>query len=724
LTAQETLKPNPAEDSLQIQGEFNKIIAAISIRFINLPAGEITDGVNFALSTVGTPAKADRCSIYLFSNKNDTGINFYQWCAPGISPSPRDKTSIATGSLPWMTDALGLTGAVYVLTDGNLPAKAEAERQWLQAQDIQSMLAVPLISNNLLIGFLGFDTINQVQTWPHEFESLLLLVGEIFVNAFERNKIEETLRQSEARFRRVTTSISDHIYSTEISQDGHPINQYISPNVVDLTGYPMENFITDWNFWPKKVIHPEDQPAAARQAAQLVRGQNSEIEYRLVRADGETIWVRDSGRSENTGQSIVVYGVVSDITGRKQVEAALVRERALLAQRVQERTAELSQANAELARAARLKDEFLAAMSHELRTPLNAVLGMTEALQEQVYGPLNNKQATALHQVEKSGHHLLSLINDILDLSRIEAGKLELQIAPVDVDSMCQASFYLMAENARKKQIKVHSRIETGIIFQADERRVKQALTNLLNNAIKFTPNGGDIGLEVISDTDRQSIDFTVWDTGIGIAGEDMNRLFKPFVQLDSRLARQYEGTGLGLILVYRIVEMHQGSVSVESTVGEGSRFTISLPFYSTGNQLPQDSQSHIPADIPAETSPLILLVEDNESNIVTISDYLRAKNYRVSIARDGVEALERVKEAPPDLILMDIQMSVMDGLEATRHIRANESKRIKDIPIIALTALAMPGDRERCLEAGANEYISKPVQLRQLLEIIKTFPD
>jgi signal transduction histidine kinase/CheY-like chemotaxis protein len=548
-----------------------------------------------------------------------------------------------------------------------------------------------------------------------------------------------------------------------------------------------------------------------------------------------------------------------DITERKRIEEALIEERALLARRVDERTADLSAANAELARTAMLKDEFLASMSHELRTPLNAVLGLSEALQEEVYGTLNDRQRRSLHSIEESGRHLLDLINDILDLAKIGAGKLELDLEPTSVEPICQASLRLIKQVAHTKQLSVDLALDPAVtLLNVDARRLKQILVNLLSNAVKFTPEGGSIGLEVVGDAVRQAVDLTVWDTGIGIAQEQMAQLFQPFVQLDSRLARQYEGTGLGLALVYRMVEMHGGSIGVTSVVDRGSRFTVALPWHTANAGAPasvpaapdmvaidhttirralvvEDSptsadlmmrylrkldvvsiivgdgaevvalaideqpdliildlllsdisgwdvlaqlkaeprtraipvlitsaineRSHglavgaaeylikpvVLADLervlpmimlaprgsvipqtPRATStparaiplPVVLLAEDNEANITLISDYLGTRGYQVFVARNGTEAIAQAREIRPAIVLMDIQMPGMDGLEATRRIRTIHD--LVDLPIIALTALAMPGDRERCLAAGANDYLSKPVSLRGLVILIE----
>jgi signal transduction histidine kinase/ActR/RegA family two-component response regulator len=417
-----------------------------------------------------------------------------------------------------------------------------------------------------------------------------------------------------------------------------------------------------------------------------------------------------------------------ELAERIRAEAALEVERAVLERRVAERTADLSLLNVELARTAQLKDEFLAGMSHELRTPLNAVLGLSEALQEDVYGPLTDRQRRSLHSIEASGRHLLDLITDILDLAKIGAGKLELALEPASIATICQASLRLITQLAHTKRLSVDLALDpTVTLFHVDARRMKQILVNLLSNAVKFTPEGGSIGLEVAGDAARQAVDLTVWDSGIGIAQEQMPRLFQPFVQLDSRLARQYEGTGLGLALVYRMVELHGGSISVTSDVGHGSRFRVALPWHTPNVGAPARAPTEPEVIVPAPRAtgistriippPVVLLAEDNEATITMIADYLDTRGYQVVMARNGTEALDRASDSAPALILMDIQMPDMDGLEAIRRIRADT--RLAAIPMIALTALAMPGDRERCLAAGANDYLSKPVSLKGLVTAI-----
>ena len=307
---------------------------------------------------------------------------------------------------------------------------------------------------------------------------------------------------------------------------------------------------------------PQEEPNLLWRIRQAHREDHVQLESRMCRRDRSTfpvqmdlVCVRD-----RDGNALYRVATAQDITARKQAEKEIRELNASLERRVAERTSQLGSANAELARAARLKDEFLASMSHELRTPLAGILTMSEALREGVYGPLNAAQKSAVRDTEECGRHLLTLINDILDVAKIEAGKLDLEQSVVDVHQLCQASYRLIKEPALKKSISVSLAMDSFVEHMiADNRRLKQVLVNLLCNAVKFTRQGGKVGLDVAGDRVDRQVRFTVWDTGIGISSEDLQRLFQPFIQLDSRLARQYEGTGLGLALVKRLVEFTVG---------------------------------------------------------------------------------------------------------------------------------------------------------------------
>jgi CheY-like chemotaxis protein len=278
---------------------------------------------------------------------------------------------------------------------------------------------------------------------------------------------------------------------------------------------------------------------------------------------------------------------------------------------------------------------------------------------------------------------------------------------------------------AHKKDQELSLDLDEGIgSIWVDERRLKQILVNLLSNAVKFTPAGGKLGLKVRADPWEKRVMFTVWDNGIGISQNDMQRLFQPFVQLDSSLSREAPGTGLGLALVAQMVRLHGGNVSLESKLNEGSRFTVTLPWepaLATDPELRLKSTGKFRAIRPdAKDRPIILLVEDTKDATIMVTDYLQMSGYQVLSARDALTGIDLAKRARPDLILMDIHLPGMDGLEATRRLRAD--LEFRTLPIIALTALAMPGDRERCLAAGATDYVTKPVSLKKLAVLIDEY--
>ncbi|MDX2100695.1 MAG: PAS domain S-box protein [Leptolyngbyaceae cyanobacterium bins.59] len=519
----------------------------------------------------------------------------------------------------------------------------------------------------------------------------------------ERHKAEEALRYSEDRFRIALKNAPIVVFSQDLDLR---YTWIYNPAL----GYQVEEVLGKLD---TDLFIPEDghrlqalkrQVLATRQGIQeefFLRDSHHPEETKCYVLTIDPLYDRDGALEGITCAAL-------DITERRQIEE------------------QLRQINAELARATRLKDEFLANMSHELRTPLNAILGLSEALMEDFFGSLNEKQHKFVSTIERSGRHLLDLINDILDLAKIEAGKFELDKSLFTVSGLCEACLPFIKQQATKKNIAISTHLPEGeICIEADERRLKQVLINLLTNAVKFTPAEGKVFLDVSLDMQEEILVLKVADTGIGIAEEDMGKLFQAFSQLDSSLSRHHEGTGLGLALVKRIVDLHGGSMSVESYPGQGSCFTISLPdskmclapVPEPSGRSPASSPS-IPASSPEiRRERTLLLAEDNEANIETLVPYLEAIGYRLILACTGVEAIEKTKSYHPDLILMDIQMPQMDGLEATRQIRADSE--LAAIPIIALTALAMPGDRERCLAAGVNEYMPKPVRLKQLIKLI-----
>jgi len=411
----------------------------------------------------------------------------------------------------------------------------------------------------------------------------------------------------------------------------------------------------------------------------------------------------------------------------------------------------LRQVNEQLEYSSQLKSEFLASMSHELRTPLNSILGFSDLLLRQTAGQLSDRQINYLDLIEKSGQHLLQLINDILVLSKIEAGKVELNLQPIRVHELATDCLKMMQPRADKKRIGLSLELDYRITkVWLDERRVRQIVINLLSNAIKFTPEQGHVklsgrlayGSEIDGDyrPDCSPVNAStpyfcleVKDSGIGIPQDRWHLLFRPFQQVDSSLTRRHEGTGLGLALTKRLAELHGGTVSFQSVCDLGSLFRVWLPLTEMRQQLGNFASCALDTKlVPASAIALpiarkrILIVEDQPFNQMLISEVMELEGYGVEILADGSAMVDRILAASaapellPDLILMDIQLPDVDGFELMRRVKADPVW--DSIPMIAVTAMAMPGDRERCLEAGASAYLSKPLDLNLTIATVRSF--
>ena len=414
-----------------------------------------------------------------------------------------------------------------------------------------------------------------------------------------------------------------------------------------------------------------------------------------VRTSGDVLGVLEffsrSDREPEAGRQRTLAAVAGQL--------AQFIERSLAEAASRQRGDELQRVNTQLAQAMKLKDAFLASMGHELKTPLTGILGLSEALIEQVYGSLNEKQIQYLRMIENSGQKLLSLLTDLLELANIGAGRTRVTCAPVSIRQVCEAGLRRVepVAAARRQNLNFQD-LSAGAAANVDAARMAHVLEILLGNAAKFTQEKGEFGLR--ARVTEEHVRFEVWDKGVGIAAEDLPKLFQPFVQLDDRLSRKFPGTGLGLALAKEIVHLHGGSIRVVSEIGAGSCFTVELPLGLVPAPKPEVSIERL----------LVLLVDDNPVNLIALCDYLEHNGCRVEMAENGAIAVEKTQALRPDIVLMDVQMPVMDGLEAMRRIRAWPDPFFAELPILAVTALTVSGDRELCLNAGANDYMGKPV--------------
>lgn len=679
----------------------------------------------------------------------------------------------------------------------------------IAAGGTQAFLDVPLRHSNNLIGLLCFDA-PEPHLWSEHEITTLTEVAEYLSIALqnvneqqERERAEAELRASEERFRLVINSISDHIYVTRVTAEGDHINLYLSPHAEAMTGYPMEKFMTDWRFWPTTVIHPDDRAAAAAQAKHLALGQHSEVEYRLVRADGKIIWVRDSARVQPEGlSSKIVYGLVSDITERKQAE--LEREwltnelrniNQTLDERVRARTAELqaifdavgegilvtspngvieyinpamekltgysaAEAIGQMPRIwkserqnsafytqmwqvirsgntwrgelvnrrkdgslydvlltitpipgpdgkpvgfvgvqnditpfkemSRLKNEFISMAAHELRTPLTSILGFSEILMTRQLS--DERKIRYLTFINQQADALRAILDDLLDLSRMEAGEgFEVVENVVDLKKIVEEVIFGFQENQPAHHYQIAGSASWPRIT-GDPAKLAQLFKNLLSNATKYSPHGGEIVFQGSIEQEYNLFHLTLTDQGVGMTPEQVTQIFERFYRADASNTA-IGGTGLGMTISRLIVERHGGKIWVESEHGVGTTVHLLLPLHNR---------------------PIyILIIEDDHSLRELQQRILRAEDFVVLGVEDGIAGLKLASACQPNLILLDLALPGMTGFEVLEHLQ--NDYLTKDIPVIITSAIDTAVEIEKAIQKGATDYLVKPYGMGDL---------
>ena len=498
---------------------------------------------------------------------------------------------------------------------------------------------------------------------------------------------ETALRESEEKFRSLVGNLPGISY--RCLPDKQWTMLYISDTVEEFTGYPASEFMRQGGITFNDVVHPDDRDRIGLHI--LDSDKIFEVEYRIIHRDGRIFWVWENGSliTNDVGEVVWLDGVILDISQRYEMEQVLRHEKLKAEQ------------------AAAVKTEFLANMSHEIRTPMNAIIGFIDIL---LQTPLNVEQKQYLDTIDHASASLLHLLNDVLDTAKLERGVVELEDVNFSLTELLfqvLATFKVSAEQ-KSLALRLEYSSDIGEFFRGDEQRLRQVLVNLIGNAVKFTERGEVV---VSVSTDEEFIRFAIQDTGIGIPADRLEHIFEPFTQADASMTRRFGGSGLGTTISKQLIELMGGTITVASELGKGSVFTFRIPLTrgEIHTRLSDRQQMTLP--------PLrILVVDDVLPNVQLLEILLRKGGHDISSAMDGAEALSAFKQRAYDVVLMDVQMPVMDGLESSRLMRQHEQKnQLKPTPIIALTASVLDADKLAAREAGMDGFASKPINLFEL---------
>lgn len=518
----------------------------------------------------------------------------------------------------------------------------------------------------------------------------------------EMTEAQARLMESEQRLSFAVEGAGDGIWDWDLATG----RMAVSSHFETMLGYqPGEIDLSDYT--PTTAVHPDHLPQVKRILAKPPRHTLSngfDMELRLRCKDGSYKWVQSRASvvtRDAQGNPLRVIGINSDISERKRVEEALIAARV------------------EADRANRAKSEFLSSMSHELRTPLNAILGFGQLLESD--DSLDPQQLDSVHEILKAGHHLLDLINEVLDLAKVESGRIELALAPLDVASIVRECLGLVSPIASQHGITVSHHINPGLRVRADHTRLKQALVNLMSNAIKYNRPQGNVVLSAHVEN-QDHLRLVVRDTGPGIPPDRIHELFQPFNRLDAEHS-DVEGTGIGLTITERLVEMMGGTIGVDSQLGIGSAFWIELPLEqgtaSDTHELPP--LPALPCSGGSDDHHLVLYIEDNPANLKLVSQLIgRRRHVGLITASDGESGIDRAQQQCPDLILLDINMPGMDGYQVLEALRTNIA--LRHIPVVAITANAMPRDILRGMAARFDDYLTKPIDTTRLFALLDRF--
>lgn len=686
-----------AEEELEHRAKTDSLLSSISKQFIDSDADT---AINFALKAIGEFTGSDRSYVFHFYDHQRKLSNTHEWCAEGIEPFIDQLQGCSIELHSWSIQTL-LKGQILEVSSVNdLPDEVAIEREDLQRQLIQSLVIVPMIHGGMVVGCIGLDAVRCHRNWSSEDISLLRLVGEIIAIGQARQEAEEQLRQSEETVRALLNAPADAALLLDITGQIIALNERAAQNFQR----PANELVS------QQFFDLFDAETAQRRRSAALQAITTATAVHIGETEGAFYCIQSFYPVFNARKEVTRLAFFCrDMTEQKQTEEAL------------------RQAKEAAEAANRAKSTFLANMSHELRTPLNAILGFTQLLTRD--SSLSTEQQQQLEIVGRSGEHLLSLINDVLEMSKIEAGHTSLNISSFDLYGLLDRLQEMLQLRTTAKGLELIFEREPAVpqYINADESKLRQILINLLSNAIKFTETGC-VNLRVKSsqpsslETHSTFLQFEVEDTGPGIKTQELETLFEAFVQTETGRNSQ-QGTGLGLAICRQFARLMEGEISVSSVLGSGTifRFEIKVSLADAMNVITKQVNPHHLSEgrrvvrlQPDQPQYRILIVEDRWENRLLLVKLLEPLGFAVREAENGLEGISLWESWEPHLILMDMRMPVMDGYEATKHIK--NTVKGQATAIVALTASAFEENRSVVLAAGCDDFIRKPLQASEIL--------
>lgn len=790
----------------------------MSLQMMGLPVSEIRGALDMSLSRVGTFLNADRSYIFEFNHENSTMSNTHEWCQEGISREIDNLQDLPIDLIPHWIELLNRHEAVIIPSIEQLPESRLTEKTILQAQGIQSILVIPILSENQLIGFVGLDSVKHERVYSNDEIRILWVWGGMLASLINSMRSGILLEQTRQNYTTFFNTINDLLFVLDL--DGNIIGNNKSLRLrlnyerEELAGHPLE------------MLHPAERKEEIKCILPgVINGRVDSYSIPFVTKEGVQIAVETKVTQGNWNGKPALFGVSKDVTDREiseqkfssafhgnssmmaislfeegdyldcnsafldalgytreeiigntnknlglfvdrdlrkdvleQLDAGIpvvkmdilmrrkngeIRNGLMSAELIYvgarkciitttidvtdlkeaEAQLKLSRAEAESANAA--KSEFLSRMSHELRTPMNSILGFAQLME---MGELSPVQKKGVSHIIHSGKHLLNLINEVLDISRIEAGRLSVSLEPVEVSGVMYEMIDTIRPLAKEREITIHFEHDPENLefIRVDRQRIKQIILNILNNAVKYNKQAGLIKVQIEvkpgTEESKDKVRISISDTGIGIATEDIPKLFVPFERIGAEQT-ETEGTGLGLAVVKKLVDALGGVLGVISEKDQGSTFWIEFPRVKPAKrELSEihDEQGH---NLSVEgKSGLVIYVEDNRPNIELVQQVIDnyCPNVRLVTHLSGVGARELIEKNKPDLVLLDHNLPGKNGDEILKELRMNSTT--KDIPVVIISADAMPKQVQLLMNLGASRYLTKPLEINNLIEVIREF--